>query len=66
MKITQSWRENAPNSAGGYGVTISYTYSSNIKSEIDEIIKKLPKGMIVIDTDKTQRTYPRSAINELD
>lgn len=62
MKIVQTWTQNEPSSAGGYSVTIKYTYSSHNKSEIDDVIKKLSKGMIVMDTDKTERMYPLSDI----
>ena len=36
-------------STDGYGITISYTYSSVHQDEIDELEKKLPKGMIVTE-----------------
>lgn len=58
MKITQSWRRNEPSSAGGYSITVTYTYSSFSLSEIEEIAKKLPKGTIIMDTDEPQRMYP--------
>lgn len=58
MKILQTWKRNPPSSAGGYSITVSYTYSSFNPSEIDEIVKKLPKGMIIMDTDNPQRIYP--------
>ena len=62
MKIFQSWVRNTPSSAGGYSITVSTTYSSYNISEIDEIEKKLPKGMTIIDTDKTSRMYPLEEI----
>ena len=52
MKVYQSWTRNTPSSAGGYSITVTTTYSSNIKGEIDELEKKMPKGMLVMDTDK--------------
>lgn len=55
MKVTQTWTRNTPSSAGGYSITVSTTYSSPNPFEIDEIEKKLPKGMVVIDTDEPQR-----------
>lgn len=55
MKITQSWTRNTPSSAGGYSITVTITYSSVNKGEIDDLEKKIPKGMIVMDTDKSQR-----------
>jgi len=55
MKVTQTWERNTPSSEGGYSITVKTTYSSFNPFEIDDIEKKLPKGMIVIDTDKPQR-----------
>lgn len=55
MKITQSWKRNTP-TTDGYGLTVTYVYSSKHLHEIEEIEKKLPKGIIVMDTDKLQRT----------
>lgn len=55
MKIVQTWTQNEPSSAGGYSITIKYVYSSFNKSDIDDIIKKLPRGMVIIDTDKPDR-----------
>lgn len=55
MKVTQTWKRNTPSSAGGYSITVTTTYSSFNQYEIDEIEKKLPKGMIVLDTDKPDR-----------
>lgn len=57
MKITQSWKRNAP-TTDGYSLTVTYVYSSKYLHEIEDIERKLPKGMIVIDTDKSQRAYP--------
>lgn len=50
MKIIQSWHRNEPSSAGGYGVTVTYFYSSFNQGEIDEIARKLPAGMVVMET----------------
>lgn len=58
MKIYQSWKRNDPSSAGGYSITVTYTYSSFNLNEIDELEKKLPKGMLVMDTDYPKRIYP--------
>ena len=55
MKVVQTWTRNTPSSAGGYSVTVSTTYSSPNPYEIEEIVKKLPKGMVVIDTDEPDR-----------
>ena len=58
MKVIQTWTRNTPSSAGGYSITVNITYSSNILSEIEEVEKKLPRGMLVMDSDKTERMYP--------
>lgn len=55
MKVTQTWERNTPSSAGGYSITVKTTYSSFNPNEIDDIEKKLPKGMIVIDTEELQK-----------
>ena len=57
MKITQSWKRNTP-TIDGYSLTVTYVYSSPYLHEIEEVEKKLPKGMIVMDTDKPNRMYP--------
>ena len=57
MKITQSWKRNAL-TTDGYSLTITYVYSSHYLHEIEEVEKKLPKGMIVMDTDSPKRMYP--------
>ena len=65
MKIVQTWKRNPPSSSGGYSITVSYTYSSSNSNEIDEIIKKLPKGMIIMDTDNPQRIYPLKKVGNI-
>ena len=55
MKVIQTWTRNTPSSAGGYSITVSITYSSSSKEEIDEVEKKIPKGMIVLNTDEPDR-----------
>lgn len=57
MKITQIWKRNTPSSSGGYSITVTYIYSSFNPNEIDEIEKKLPKGTIIMDTDKTDNGW---------
>ena len=42
----------------GYSLTVTYVYSSKYLHEIEDVERKLPKGMIVMDTDKTNRIYP--------
>ena len=57
MKITQSWKRNMP-TTDGYSLTVTYVYSSKYLHEIEAVEKKLPKGIIVMDTDKSQRMSP--------
>lgn len=42
----------------GYSLTVTYVYSSKYLHEIEEVEKKLPKGMIIMDTDNPKKTYP--------
>lgn len=55
MKVYQSWKRNEPSSSGGYSITVTTTYSSFSEAEINQVEKKLPKGMVVIDTDEPDR-----------
>ena len=57
MKIVQSWQRNTP-TTDGYSLTVTYVYSSKHLHEIEGIEKKLPKGTIVMDTDKPRKMYP--------
>ena len=57
MKIIESWKRNPP-TTDGYSLTVTYTYSSKYIDEIEEVEKKLPKGMVIMDTDKPQRMFP--------
>ena len=57
MKIYQSWKRNTP-TTDGYSLTVTYVYSSHYLHEIEDVEKKLPRGIIVMDTDNTKRMYP--------
>ena len=57
MKIYQSWKRNTP-TTDGYSLTVTYVYSSRYLHEIEDVEKKLPRGTIVIDTDKPKMMYP--------
>ena len=57
MRITQTWKRNTP-TTGGYSLTVTYVYSSKYLHEIEAVEKKLPKGILIMDTDKPQRMYP--------
>lgn len=57
MKITQTWKRDTP-TIDGYSLTVTYTYSSKYLHEIEDIERKLPMKIIVMDTDKLQSMYP--------
>ena len=48
MKIYQSWKRNEPSTSSGESITVTIVYTSFDKSEIDELEKKMPKGMLVM------------------
>ena len=50
MKITQSWKRNNPSSLSGESITLTITYSSFNKEEIDNLEKTLPTGILITDT----------------
>ena len=52
MKITQSWKRNMPSTLSGESITLTIVYSSFKKEEIDDLEKKMPKGMLIMNTDK--------------
>lgn len=52
MKIYGRWKRNMPDSVFGETITVTITYSSFNKEEIDELEKKMPKGTLVMDMDK--------------
>lgn len=52
MKIYQSWKRNEPNSVTGESITVTITYCSFDSDEIDELQKKIPKGIVVMDTEQ--------------
>ena len=49
MKIYETWKRNEPSSFGGESITVTIVYSSFDKNEIDELEKKMPKGMLVME-----------------
>lgn len=55
MKIYKSWKRHTPDSVSGERITVTITYSSFDKGEIDEFEKTLPKGLVIMDTDKSKR-----------
>ena len=52
MKIYQSWKRNKPDTMTGDSITVTITYSSFDITEIDDLQKKMPKGMLVMDTEQ--------------
>ena len=51
MKVTQTWKRNMPSTLGGESITLKTVYSSFDKQEIDDLEQKMPKGMIVMDSE---------------
>ena len=52
MKIAYSWKRNPPASIVGESITLTITYSSYDKGEVDDLEKTLPSGVILMDTRK--------------
>ena len=52
MKIYTSWKRNEPDTLTGESITMTILYTSLKKEEIDELQKRMPKGVLVMDTDK--------------
>lgn len=63
MKISQSWKRNTP-TTNGYSLTVTYVYSSQYLHEIEDIENKLPKGIIVMDTDNPKKETVQEAAYE--
>ena len=55
MKITQSWKRNSPSSISGESITLTILYSSFDRTEIDELEQKMPRGMLVMTFDGSQK-----------
>ncbi len=47
MTVVQSWKRNMPSTMNGESITLTITYSSFDKNEIDELEKQLPSGYII-------------------
>ena len=52
MKIYQKWKRNKPDTVTGESITVTITYCSFDRDEIDELQKKMPKGMLVMYTEQ--------------
>ncbi len=55
VKIYQSWKRNEPSSVSGESITLTTTYMSFDKTEIDELEQNMPKGMRILVTDDGRR-----------
>ena len=55
MKIYESWKRNEPDTVSGESITVTIVYCSCDKGEIDELEKTLPKGMLVMDTNRSKK-----------
>ena len=53
MKITYSHKRNLPDTLTGESITVTITYSSFCKEEIDNFEKSLSRGIVVMDTEST-------------
>lgn len=51
MKITQSWYRCEPNTISGESIVLTIVFSSHNKAEIDELHEKMPKGVLIGDTE---------------
>ena len=49
MKVTQTWKRNMPSTVAGESITLTIVCSSFNREEIDDLEKKMPKGMIVAE-----------------
>jgi len=52
MKIYQSWKRNEPSSMTGESITLTTVYTSFKKAEIDDLERKMPKGMLIMGDEK--------------
>ena len=55
MKIYQSWKRNKPDTQSGESITVTITYCSFNANEIDELQEQMPKGLLIMDTDKMKQ-----------
>ena len=55
MKITQTWRRNPPSTISGDSITVTTTYYSFNKQEIDDLERGLPTGILMMDSEKTDK-----------
>ena len=51
MRIYRSWKRNTPDTMTGESLTVTITYSSFDKKEIDELQNEQPTGVIILDTE---------------
>lgn len=62
MKIYQSWKRNEPSSVSGESITLTIIYTSFKKEEIDEVEKRMPKGILVVGEDDGLKHYDDGSI----
>jgi hypothetical protein len=55
MKVYQSWKRNKPDTMTGESITVTIVYSSFDITEIDDLQKKMPKGVLVMDTKRMEK-----------
>lgn len=54
VKITQTWKRNTPSTLTGESITVTITYSSFHKDEIDALEEQMPKGVLFADTEQPE------------
>ena len=59
MKVTQTWKRNMPTTLQGESITLTTVYSSFDKSEIDDLEKNMPKG--IMQTEYKDRCEEKTA-----
>lgn len=55
MRITQTWKRNTPSTICGESITVTTTYYSFNKQEIDDLERGLPTGILMMDSEKTDK-----------
>ena len=57
MKIVQTWKRNPVSLICGESLTLTYTFFSFNKAEIDKIEQRIPKGIWVTANDEEEFWY---------
>ena len=65
MKIFESWKRNSPDTISGESITVTITYSSFDKLEIDDFESTLPKGATMMKVDNPIKLTKKPDENKL-